>query len=102
MLLLAVFAVGASRGGSPELSAEESVVIQKLRNRPLLGVQRWDMFSGKGATQRKELGYLPGGPGFLKNAQWHNRVPFFCQRTTDVTWVQHPADAGPLWFNHSF
>ena len=102
MLLLAVFAVGASFGGSPELSAEEVVATQKLRSRPLLGVQRWDMFSGKGATQRKELGYLPGGPGFLKNAQWHSRVPFFCRRTTDVTWVQHPADAGPLWFNHPF
>ena len=72
------------------------------RTRPLLGVQRWDMFSGKGSTQQKELGYLPGGPGFLKDSQWHDRVPFFCRLTKDVDWVEHPADAGPVWFNHPF
>jgi len=29
-------------------------------SRPLLGVQRWDMYSGKGYTYEQELGYLPG------------------------------------------
>ena len=32
--------------------------------RPLLGVIRWDMYSGKGPTQKQELGYLPGEQGF--------------------------------------
>jgi len=72
------------------------------RSRPLLGVQRWDMFSGKGATQRQELGYLPGKQGFLKPAEWHDRAPFFCRLTKGVDWVKHPADAGPLWFNYPF
>ena len=31
------------------------------RGRPLLRVQRWDMYSGKGATQQQEFGYLPAG-----------------------------------------
>jgi len=69
---------------------------------PLLGVQRWDMYSGKGTTQGQELGYLPGEQGFLKPEEWHDRAPFFCRRTADVDWVQHPADAGPLWFNYPF
>jgi hypothetical protein len=72
------------------------------RRRPLLGVQRWDMYSGKGATQRQELGYLSGKQGFLKDPQWHNRAPFFCRLTEDVDWVAHPAEAGPLWFNYPF
>ncbi len=71
-------------------------------NRPLLGVQRWDMYSGKGATQRQELGYLPGGQGFLKEPSWHARAPFFCRLTADVDWVKHPPQAGPLWFNYPF
>jgi len=70
--------------------------------RPLLGVQRWDMYSGEGATQRQELGYLPGEQAFLKPAEWHDRAPFFCRLTKDVDWIEHPADAGPLWFNHPF
>jgi len=70
--------------------------------RPLLGVQRWDMYSGKGATQRQELGYLPGKQGFLKDPEWHERAPFFCRLTADVDWVEHPAEAGPLWFNYPF
>lgn len=73
-----------------------------LLDRPLLGVQRWDMFSGKGATQGQELGYEPGGHGFLKPGEWHWRAPFFCRRTEDVDWVNHAADAGPLWFNYPF
>jgi hypothetical protein len=72
------------------------------RGRPLLGVQRWDMYSGKGATQKQELGYLPGKQGFLMPAQWHDRAPFFCRLTKDVGWVTHPKDAGPLWCNYPF
>jgi hypothetical protein len=71
-------------------------------NRPTLGVQRWDMYSGKGSTQIQELGYLPGDPGFLEPDEWHHRAPFFCRRTVDVHWVVHPAEAGPLWFNYPF
>ncbi len=69
---------------------------------PLFGVQRWDMYSGKGTTQGQELGYVPGEQGFLKPEEWHYRAPFFCRRTADVDWVQHPTDAGPLWFNSPF
>jgi hypothetical protein len=81
-------------------SAENAVT--KKSQRPLLGVQRWDMYSGKGATQQQELGYLPGKQGFLKDPQWHDRAPFFCRLTEDVDWVAHSAEAGPLWFNYPF
>lgn len=77
-------------------------IVRKNGCRPLLGVQRWDMYSGKGATQKQELGYLPGKQGFLKDPQWHERAPFFCRLTADVGWVTHPAEAGPLWFNYPF
>ena len=40
--------------------------------------------------------------GFLKPAEWHDRAPFFCRLTKDVPEVDHPRDAGPLWFNHPF
>ena len=72
------------------------------RSRPLLGVQRWDMYSGKGATQKQEIGYLPGGQGFLKDPKWHHRAPFFCRLTKDVKWIKHPKETGPLWCNHPF
>ena len=72
------------------------------RGRPLFGVQRWDMYSGKGVTYGQELGYFPGKQGFLKPAQWHDRAPFFCRLTKDVDWVEHPANADPLWFNYPF
>jgi len=72
------------------------------RGRPLLGVQRWDMYSGRGTTQQQELGYLPGKQGFLKDPEWHGRAPFFCRLTSDVEGVTHPAQAGPLWFNYPF
>lgn len=71
-------------------------------SRPLLGVQRWDMYSGKGTTQAQELGYLPGAQGFLKSAEWHDRAPFFCRLTADVDGVTHPKEAGPLWYNYPF
>jgi hypothetical protein len=74
----------------------------RKRGRPLLGVQRWDMYSGKGATQQQELGYLPGKQGFLRDPKWHDRAPFFCRLTRDVGWIKHPANAGPLWFNYPF
>ena len=102
MLMVLVFSAGFCLAPTQKTMAEETASFQKSRSRPLLGVQRWDMFSGKGATQQKELGYLPGGPGFLRDSQWHNRSPFFCRRTEDVEWVQHAANAGPLWFNHPF
>jgi len=85
--------------GFPPLQAAEGI---SRRNRPLLGVQRWDMYSGKGATQRQELGYLPGKQGFLKPAEWHHRAPFFCRLTRDVDWIKHPENSGPLWFNYPF
>jgi len=69
---------------------------------PLYGVQRWDMYSGLGATQKQELGYIPGKQGYLVPEEWHHRAPFFARRTEDVTWIEHPEDAGPLWFNHPF
>ncbi|MHC4248798.1 MAG: hypothetical protein ACYS9X_06685 [Planctomycetota bacterium] len=80
------------------MSADEA----RERGRPLLGVQRWDMYSGKGATQQQELGYRPGKQGFLKGPEWHDRAPFFCRLTEDVDWVDHATDAGPLWFNYPF
>ncbi len=114
---LLVLAIGVAQTQSPAKSAEtkayeadtcvdagtaSGITAAGERGRPLLGVQRWDMFSGKGATQQQELGYLPGKQGFLKDPQWHDRAPFFCRLTKDVDWVKHPADAGPLWFNHPF
>ncbi len=76
--------------------------IATQRERPLLGIQRWDMYSGKGATQKQELGYLHGKQGFLKPAEWHDRAPFFCRLSKDVKSVAHPPESGPLWFNHPF
>ncbi len=74
------------------------------RNRPSIGVIRWDMYSGKGATQAQELGYLPGEQGFLAPTEWNWRAPFFCRYTNDVPWIDHAANGatGPLWFNHPF
>ncbi len=74
------------------------------RNRPTLGVIRWDMYSGAGATQKQELGYLPGEQGFLVQEQWMWRAPFFCRYTNDVPWIDHEANGatGPLWFNYPF
>lgn len=88
--------------GSLTCAPVTSTYSQEQRARPLLGVQRWDMYSGKGATQQQELGYLLGKQGFLKPAQWHDRAPFFCRLTKDVPKIKHPRDAGPLWFNHPF
>ena len=88
--------------GSLACAPVTSVFSQLSKARPLLGVQRWDMYSGKGATQQQELGYLPGKQGFLKPAEWHDRAPFFCRLIQDVNRVKHPADAGPLWYNHPF
>ena len=74
------------------------------RNRPTLGVIRWDMYSGEGATQQQELGYLPGEQGYLAQEEWIWRAPFFCRYTNDVPWVDHAANGatGPLWFNYPF
>jgi hypothetical protein len=61
------------------------------------------MYSGKGATQKQEIGYLPGGQGFLQDPQWHDRAPFFCRLTKDVDWVKHPKEAVIMysWNEHS-
>ena len=84
------------------LAALHAADVAHERGRPLIGVQRWDMYSGDGYTQDQELGYLPGKEAFLKPAEWHSRAPFFCRLTQDVSWVKHPEGAGPLWFNHPF
>lgn len=70
--------------------------------RPLMGLQRWDMYSGEGATQKQELGYLEGAQAFLKPEQWWHRAPFFTRLTKDVDWVVHPVGAGPLWINYPY
>jgi len=57
------------------------------RTRLLLGVQRWDMYSRKGATQKHELGYLPGKQGFLKDPE--------CQAVTQ--WLDEIAAALVAW-----
>ncbi|MHC4504375.1 MAG: glycoside hydrolase family 71/99 protein [Planctomycetota bacterium] len=87
---------------APGCSAARAADVAPTRTRPLLGVQRWDMYSGKGATQEQEIGYLPGKQGFLKSPEWHDRAPFFCRLTRDVDWVEHPPNAGPLWCNYPF
>jgi len=107
VLLLAAAAScsGATPGAQPpgrDSSKKGPLDVAKARGRPLIGVQRWDMYSGRGATQAQELGYLPGKQGFLKDAEWHDRAPFFCRLAKDVDRVRHPAGAGPLWFNHPF
>jgi len=93
-------AVALPKVASGAASADNIAVEKGCR--PLLGVLRWDMYSGKGATQQQELGYLPGKRGYLKDPEWHDRAPFFCRLTEDVDWVEHPAQAGPLWFNYPF
>lgn len=74
------------------------------RNRPLLGVIRWDMYSGMSSTPDQELGYLPGDYGFLAPEKWNWRAPFFCRYTNDVPWIDHEANGavGPLWFNYPY
>ncbi len=67
--------------------ADSEITATGKRGRPLLGVQRWDMFSGKGATQRQELGYLPGKQGFLKVSQWPESKPFL------ISWQPTPRTA---------
>ena len=64
------------------------------KDRPLLGVQRWDMYCGNGATHQQELGYLPGKQGFLKDPKWHDRAPFFYRLTKDVEW-KYPKNQKP-------
>ncbi len=100
IIILLLFSGCSKSDDEIPLTEEQEKIV--ILDRPLVGVQRWDMYSGKGATQAQELGYLPGGQGFLKPEEWHFRAPFFCRRTKDVTGVNHPADAGPLWFNHPF
>ena len=64
--------------------------------RPLLGAQRWDMYSGDLKwTGQQELGFVAGGPGFLAPLEWHHRAPFFCR--------PDPSNrSAPLVFNHPF
>jgi autotransporter-associated beta strand protein len=69
--------------------------------RPTLGVIRWDMYHGREeSTQKQELGYLPGGYGFLAPTNWNWRAPFFCYYTNDVPPnLLATNGVGPLWFN---
>ena len=64
--------------------------------RPLLGAQRWDMYSGDLKwTGQQELGFVAGGPGFLAPLEWHHRAPVFCR-------PQPSNRRAPLVFNHPF
>ena len=56
MLMVPVFSAGFCLVPTQETMAEVSAAVQKPHGRPHLGVQRWDMFSGKGSTQQKDLG----------------------------------------------
>ena len=67
--------------------------------RPLMGLQRWDMYSGEGATYRQELGYLEGAQAFLKPEQWWHRAPFFTRLTTRVPFVVVKANFLPFIFS---
>jgi hypothetical protein len=71
--------VGLLRFSVP-VDAADSATVE--RTRPLLGVQRWDMFSGKGVTQQQEFGYPPGKQNSsfssVRNGgekEWRNRLP---------------------------
>lgn len=58
------------------------------RQRPLLGVIRWDMYTGHPyTTQKQEF-------GFLKPEQYHWRAPFFVRRTGNPE--------APLAFNPAY
>lgn len=70
--------------------------VNKACSRPLLGAQRWDMYSGDAMwSGKQELGFIPGGQGFLASAQWHHRAPWFCR-------AQPGNVTGPLTFNYPF
>lgn len=99
--------VGCAATATPVLVRSAENVTMKKADRPLLGVQRWDMYAGNVTTWEQETGYLPPNKkphaqGYLKPKEWHDRAPFFCRRTVDVPWVEHPPNAGPLWFNYPF
>jgi len=89
-------------GAAPTATPLPATDVAHQRGRPLIGVERWDMYSGDGYTQDQELGYLPGGSAYLKPEEWHVRAPFFCRLTKDVTSVKHPEGAGPIWFNYPY
>jgi hypothetical protein len=56
--------------------ASHPATLEVARGRPLLGVIRWDMYTGHlYTTQKQELG------DFLKPEQYHWRAPFFVRRT---------------------
>ncbi len=74
---------------SAATSQEAPEVIEASQpSRPLLGVIRWDMYSGHPyTTQKQEF-------GFLKPEKYHWRAPFFVRRTGDPE--------APLAFNPEY
>jgi len=71
----------------PSLASLHSAEEQKpAMSRPLVGVIRWDGYSGSpNVTQKQEM-------GFLKPAKWHGRAPWFFRETTDS---EHPLVFNP-------
>jgi hypothetical protein len=70
--LVVAFLGGCVLHIASQAAAEE---LCKDRGRPLLGVIRWDMYTGHPyTTQKQEF-------GFLKPEQYHWRAPFFVRRT---------------------
>ncbi|MBM3476691.1 MAG: hypothetical protein FJX75_25750 [Armatimonadetes bacterium] len=68
-----------------------TVCAQPPSPRPLLGVIRWDMYSGNSEiTQKQEF-------GFLKPEEYWWRAPFFVRRTGD--W-EHPLPLGSRYGPH--
>ena len=79
----ALAAVGAPDGANSDVRSPEA-----RHGRPLLGVIRWDMYSGHPAiTQKQEF-------GFLKPPEFHWRCPWFVRRTGDPE--------APLSFNADY
>lgn len=78
LLLVAAGAVATVWSGCTLLAAPKTATenLREERGRPLLGVIRWDMYTGHPyTTQKQELG------GFLKPECYHWRAPFFVRRT---------------------
>lgn len=72
----------------PFLEAHASDLPHPAPNRPLVGVIRWDGYSGSPViTQQQEM-------GFLKPEKWHSRAPWFFRKTGDPQ--------RPLEFNKTY
>ena len=66
MLMVPVFSAGFCLVPTQETMAEESAAVQTPHGRPLLGVQRWDMFSGKAPRNRRNLAICQVALGFYE------------------------------------